>query len=175
MLNNHVPTDMVLRAAMCEVMNTINNRPLTQLSSDPDDQEALNANQILIGRTNHTQYDYNFDDNELVGRATWKAAHVYADRFWRRWTVEYRSQLLKRTKWFDDRGYYEYCLGDLVMIADQNLPRGSWPRGIISQTYPGPGQKIRTVEVETANSKFKRPVTKIIFIKLKSALSSEDV
>ncbi|XP_065088917.1 uncharacterized protein LOC135710325 [Ochlerotatus camptorhynchus] len=43
-LRHRHPTDMVLRTALCEVMNTVNNRPLTHVPDDPLDPEPITPN-----------------------------------------------------------------------------------------------------------------------------------
>ena len=49
-LQNQVLTDEVLLTAITEVESLINSRPLTEVSSDVDDLEALTPNHFLIGR-----------------------------------------------------------------------------------------------------------------------------
>jgi hypothetical protein len=48
-----------------------------------------------------------------------------------------------------------------VFIADGNLPRNSWPRGIVLRTYPGTDGQVRVVDVKTRTGIFRRPVAKI--------------
>ncbi|XP_062541827.1 uncharacterized protein LOC134209816 [Armigeres subalbatus] len=87
MLKERHPTDLVLRTTLCEVMNTVNNRPLTHVPEHPQDVEPLTPNMLLLGRNNSTQFDHDFDERDLDCRAAYKQSQVYADRFWRRWPV----------------------------------------------------------------------------------------
>ena len=45
-------TDDVLLTTVCLVEQTLNARPLTNVSDDPDDLEALTPNHFLMGRAN---------------------------------------------------------------------------------------------------------------------------
>ncbi|XP_058839826.1 uncharacterized protein LOC131695375 [Topomyia yanbarensis] len=69
MLKERHPTDLVLRTVLCEVMNTINNRPLIPISDNPQDPEPLTPNMLLLGRNNFMQYDHDFEERDLDCRA----------------------------------------------------------------------------------------------------------
>lgn len=175
MLKERHPTDLILRTALCEVMNVVNNRPLTHVSDDPHDPEPLTPNMLLLGRNNNMQYDHDFDESSLMTRAAYKHAQIYADRFWRKWMSAYRPELIKRQKWQDNRSYYEYAVGDLVMVIDENLHRGCWPKGVIEKVNHGPDGKVRTVKIRTSRSTYLRPITKIILLQASSVVGPEDV
>ena len=46
-------SDEVLITTMCLVEQTLNARPLTAASNDPEDLEALTPNQFLLGKSNN--------------------------------------------------------------------------------------------------------------------------
>lgn len=53
-------------------------------------------------------------------------------------------------------------IGDLVLLADSNAPRGSWPLARVSQVFPGSDGRVRSVEIKTAGGGvYRRPVVKI--------------
>ncbi|XP_062538971.1 uncharacterized protein LOC134207265 [Armigeres subalbatus] len=174
MLKERHKTDLVLRTTLCEVMNTVNNRPLTHVPEHPQDVEPLTPNMLLLGRNNSTQFDHDFDERDLDCRAAYKQSQVYADRFWRRWLACYRPELIRSRKWPDNRNYHEYHIGDVVMIVDEALHRGSWIKGIVEAVYKGPDEKVRTVSVRTSKSLFKRPVTKIVLLQSISSFSGPE-
>lgn len=60
-------------------------------------------------------------------------------------------------------------IGDVVLIADGNLPRNTWPRGRIAATYPGPDGVIRAVDVRTAGGVLRRPTKKLVIIPTEAA------
>ena len=51
-LNNRSLTDKVISTAMCLLEQTLNARPLTAVSDDPEDLTALTPNHFLLGREN---------------------------------------------------------------------------------------------------------------------------
>ena len=51
-LDNRSLTNEVLRTTLCPVEQTLNARPLTAVSDDPEDLTALTTNHFLLGREN---------------------------------------------------------------------------------------------------------------------------
>lgn len=154
------PSYEVLSTALSEIVNTINNRPLTYVSSDSGDLKPISPNDIILLRTNHSQYgvdmDYNYNPKQ-----TWRLAHKVADAFWKRWMSEYRPILLKRNKWPDGREDPKLSVGDLVIVMDENLPRGQYPKGVITKVFPDAKGLVRVAELKTSTGTFKRPVMKL--------------
>ena len=50
---------------------------------------------------------------------------------------------------------------DVVLISEDNIPRGKWKLGKIVDTFPGKDGKIRTVRVQTKKGMINRPVQKL--------------
>lgn len=177
LLSTQFPSFEVLATAISEVVNTINNRPLTYVSSDADDFniKAITPNDIILLRANHSQYDVKMEYNYRP-KETWKLAHKIADDFWYRWVKEYRPTLIKRAKWPDNRDNPQLQVGDLVRIVDENEIRGRFPKGIITKVFPDKKGIVRTVEVDTiiGNTKrnYKRPISKIAKIDLSEGLEN---
>jgi hypothetical protein len=72
---------------------------------------------------------------------------------------EYLPTLTKRTKWFGQS--VPVKVGDLVFIADGDLRRNQWPRGIVTETFSGPDGKVRVANIKTQDGLFRRPVVKL--------------
>jgi hypothetical protein len=53
-------------------------------------------------------------------------------------------------------------IGDVVLIVDENLPRGTWPRGRVAALYPGKDDVVRVVDVATAGGLLRRPSKKLV-------------
>ena len=49
-LDNRNLTDKALKTTMCLVEQTLNSRPLTAVSDDPEDLTAFTPNRFLLGR-----------------------------------------------------------------------------------------------------------------------------
>ena len=83
-LQNQVLTDEVLLTAFAEVEWVVNSRPLTQVSSDLDDLEALTPNHFLTGRGSLNLPPGIFVDKEISSRKRWRQAQVVANHIWNR-------------------------------------------------------------------------------------------
>ncbi|CAK1604443.1 unnamed protein product [Parnassius mnemosyne] len=95
-----------------------------------------------------------------IDRRAWRAAQGLADEYWRRWVKEYLPTLVARG---DSRDAQQRQIQeeDLVVVADGNLPRNVWPRGVVTKTFRGPDGVVRNVEIRTRGGVLRRPVRKI--------------
>ena len=97
-LDNRSLTDEVLSTTMCLVEQTLNARPLTAVSDDPEDLTALTPNHFLLGRENASAPFMPSSERYHVLRKSFKTAQAYADMIWKRWTREYLPQWNQRSK-----------------------------------------------------------------------------
>ncbi|KOB58252.1 RNase H and integrase-like protein, partial [Operophtera brumata] len=96
-----------------------------------------------------------------------------ADIFWARWLREYLPELQNRR---DPHGKGPAIKkGDVVLIADPNLPRNVWPRGLITSTYPGGDGIVRAVDVLTKGGTLRRPTKKLILLQQSESSSTTGV
>lgn len=163
MLTSRCPQEYVLRTIFAEVENIVNSRPLTHVSLDTDDSEALTPNHFLIGRQYAALPCAVTEENDLNLLSKWRAAQKLTDFFWKRWTQEYLPYLVKRSKWYGDSRAIQK--NDIVIIVDPSGPRNTWPKGRVLQIYPGKDGKVRVVDVKLANGTIlRRPVTKLCIL-----------
>jgi len=152
-----------LHTLMCEVEAIINSRPLTLMSSEPDDLTPLTPSQLLTMKTNVVGYPPgDFQRNDLYLRRRWRRVQYLANLFWSRWRKEYLLTLQERHKWWRTKRNLE--IGDVVLLKEDNTPRNSWPMGIVLKTETDAKGFVRAVEVKTQTSKFRRPVTKLVLL-----------
>ncbi|MBM6549353.1 hypothetical protein H7673_10880 [Streptococcus dysgalactiae subsp. equisimilis] len=73
----------------------------------------------------------------LVERYTkgWLQAQHLASVFWKRWRQEYLPTLQISHKWL--KVERNLRVGDLVLILGGDSSRGYWPKGIVSEVFPG--------------------------------------
>ena len=76
--------DEGLVTLMCEVESIINSQPLTKVSDDPEDVEALTPNHLLLLRSGSSLPPGIFDKNDLYSRRRWRQVQYLSDVFWRR-------------------------------------------------------------------------------------------
>ena len=112
-------TDDAFYTIMTEVESTVNSRPLTNVSHNIDDCEALTPNHFLLGgRFNNTPV-INNKVVDVTVRRKWKAVQAATNIFWSRWTREYLPMLAERKKWSSIN--VNLKKGDPVLPCDKNL------------------------------------------------------
>ena len=92
----------------------------------------------------------------------WRFVQYLTDQFWRRWVKEYLPELQKRNQWC--HGQKNVKIGDLVLIMDENTPRGLWPLGLVTDVKLGRDNLVRSVTVKTRSTSFVRPISKIVML-----------
>ena len=162
LLKNQVVTDEVLQTLLTEVEGILNSRPITQVSQDSRDLEPLTPKHLLLLRPNSCLPPDVFTDADSYGARSWRQAQYLANQFWRRWLREYLPLLQLRQKWMTPRRSLKE--GDLVLVADENAPRGEWPLGRVVQTYPDRIGRVRYVDVRVGMKNLRRPITKLCFL-----------
>lgn len=152
-----------LRTLLAEVEAILNSRPLTPLSDDPEDMQAItpahfwNLEPMIVPPA----FRYVNESNE-TGRKLWMERRKMLEHFWKRWESEYLSSLQERKKWRRERENIK--IGQLVLLRDENLPPAQWKLGRIQEILPGKDGLVRNVLVKTEKSIFKRPVQKICIL-----------
>ena len=161
--NEQVLDDERLTTLMCEVEAIVNNRPITKVSDDPKDLEALTPNHLLLLRKGLECPPAVFSSNDLYLRRKWRQVQYLADLFWKRWTKEYLPCLQQRQKW--SKIQRNFSVGDIVLVADENAPRNTWPLGrVVEVRRNGKDGLVRSVVVKTKLTTLDRPVTKIVLL-----------
>ena len=161
-LHGQTLTDEVLLTAMTEVEEILNSRPLTYLSVDPTDMEALTPNHLLFGRA-YPCLPFDVEsDNSFDSRKRFKQAQAIATQFNNRWRKEYLPNLIERRKWLKHRRNVK--IGDLVLIVALGAKRHEWPRGRIVEVYPDTAGTVRSALVKTAEGLSRRPVVKLCLL-----------
>ncbi|XP_075990123.1 uncharacterized protein LOC142985761 [Anticarsia gemmatalis] len=164
-LNEKAPTEEVLRTLLTEAEHSVNARPLTHVSVDPRDPEALTPNHFLLGSSTGLP---STGPCKEADRRTWRACQALVDHYWKRWIREYLPTLVPRGE--PQNTARPIQVGDVVIVADHTLSRNTWPIGMVEKTHPGPDGGTRVVEVRTKTGVFRRPVSKLVVIRRKKRL-----
>ena len=160
LLKEKVLTDPQLATLLTEVESILNNRPLTHISTDSEDLEALTPNHILLGLHKQWGFVTDVDKKDVTSRKHWRQVQALTQMFWERWLKEYLPEQTKRVKWREHST--NLVAGQLVVLSDeQSKKKGKWCLARISRTLPGDDGIVRTVEVRTADGTYIRPVTKL--------------
>ena len=163
---DRVLDDESLHSFIVEVEQIINNRPITPLSSDPSDAQPLTPKMLLTGRLQSDTPPGQFIKADGY-RKSWKLVQFLADQFWSQWLKLYIQCLQPRQKWL--KPYRSLAIGDVVLIADDNVSRGNWPKGIVEEVLPDKEGRVRRVRVRTSSSSMTRDVRKLCLLEARSA------
>lgn len=144
---------------LVNVESTLNSRPLTPLSSDPNDLEVLTPSHFLIGRTPNFLPDPDTRDLPLNRVTRYQLLQKLHSHFWDKWSKEFIHELQQRTKWFKSTNFIE--LNQLVLIKEDNTPPAQWKLGRITEIHPGKDNVVRVVTVKCSDGVYKRAVHKI--------------
>ncbi|XP_037932535.1 uncharacterized protein LOC119667317 [Teleopsis dalmanni] len=109
-----------LTTVITEIEAMLNSRPITKMSSDPNDLTALTPGHFLIGEPLTTNVDPYQKESRMSLSSRWRLVSELKQEFWRRWSKEYLNELQSRYKWKQQKA--NLCQGDLVIIKDDNLP-----------------------------------------------------
>ncbi|XP_004536790.1 uncharacterized protein LOC101453778 [Ceratitis capitata] len=132
----------VLRAALADVENIINMRPLTYIPLDSYDSEALTPNHFLLGCSSGIREKDDFDVGlPSLLNEKFRASGEIANRFWRPWIREYLPGLTRRAKWLESPAE-PIVPNDVVIIVDENSKRNTWVKGKVLDVIRSPdGQR----------------------------------
>jgi hypothetical protein len=167
------PTEDVLRTLLYEVAGLLNTRPLTYVSSDPEDFRPLTPNDFLNRSPTAYPPAGNFDDANP--REHYRYLQRTLNLFWDIWKSVYLQSLSARKKWKVQRP--NFAVGDVVLEINKSLGRGQWNIGHITQIYPGSDGLVRAVDVQFPTGIFRRGVTELCLLESNSSVpaSGEDV
>ncbi|XP_066592054.1 uncharacterized protein [Prorops nasuta] len=142
-----------------EIEAVLNSRPMTSLSSDPNDIIALTPAHYLIGRTFTTLPESDFSSVNENRLAVWQHLSKMRQDFWKTWNLEYLNSLQERQKWFKDGPVLK--VGMVVLIKEKHVPCFNWNLGRIEELHLGEDGIARAATIKTNAGKIKR-TTKLL-------------
>ena len=157
-----------LQTIVVGVEAILNDRPLTYVSSDIKDEEALTPAHLLFGRritslphplvesdeVSDPTYQTNIDFLRKAKRVTLLIQH-----FWQRWRHEYLTSLREFHKG-SGINTESVKVGDVVLIHDDS-PRVNWKLALVTSINRGRDGFVRSVNIRTANGTSNRPITRL--------------
>ncbi|XP_025424077.1 uncharacterized protein LOC112693294 [Sipha flava] len=123
-----------LSTLLCQIEACLNSRPITPMSSDPSDAEALTPAHFLIGRAMSLPPEPCLINESPSQVRRWKYVQLLMQTFWRRWQSEYLPQFQVRGKWFSRTSPIQ--VGNVVIIKDEAAPPMRWKLGVVVDLHP---------------------------------------
>ena len=161
-LKEQTLTDESLQTLFCEVESVINNRPITRVPGEPGDLEALTPNHLLLLKVKPILPPVLAEETGPYVKRRWKQIQYMVDIFWKRWSKEYVAQLQERQKWALPKPNVK--VGDIVLVANDAVPRNQWKMGRVTATIPDQEGYVRQIKLQTKTSELVRPVHKLVLL-----------
>ena len=160
---SHLFNEETLHTYLTEIKSIINGRPLTCLSDDLNDFEALTPNHFLIGTANPNLLICPVEKpGDIVNKRKWKSVQVALESFWQRWIREYLPIITTRKKW--NIPTRNFVVGDLVLMADKNIPRSNWLLARIKEIYRSKDNVVRVVKLKTKFGTYTRSAANLCLL-----------
>ncbi|XP_037930335.1 uncharacterized protein LOC119665091, partial [Teleopsis dalmanni] len=151
-----------LGTVLIEIEAILNSRPISPLSCDPSDYDALTPAHFLIGGPLKTLPESTSQYDKLPLADKWVRVKAVKHHFWRRWARDYLNELQTRTKWTKEQS--NVSNGTLVIIHEDNMPPQRWLMGRIIHCVNGPDKHIRVVDLQTSKGVIRRPIHKLALL-----------
>ncbi|XP_043262458.1 uncharacterized protein LOC122403168 [Colletes gigas] len=143
-----------------EIESILNSRPLTPISSDPNDLLVLTPGHFLIGDSLTCVRERDFRDTSTNRLSSWQQIQKVKQHFWTRWHREYLNELTTRSKWTSSSPTIKK--GTIVLLREDNVPSMQWPLGRVVKAHPGADGIVRVATVKTATTVLERNVRKLV-------------
>ena len=153
--------------AVVEAEGILNRRPLTHISTDSKDMDALTPNHLLCPSIIKLKEQPEIRMAREVAenaRSSWQKAQARINSFWREFKRDYLSLLHSRDKW--RKTTENLKINDLVILVDESVERNQWKMGRIVGTTDSDGH-VRRVEIIRSDGKIvQRDRVKIVKLEL---------
>lgn len=151
-----------LTTILVQIEGVLNSRPLCPMTNNPNEYNFLSPAHFLIGRPIVAPLEEAHDLDTLSYTQRWNHLQISFQKFarLRLWRRDYLQNLQSRPK--GQKQNVQTKVGDLVLIAEDNIPPTIWPTAIIVDIHPGKDNVVRVATVRTSSGNiFKRPVVKL--------------
>ena len=128
----------------------MNGRPITTVSTDPQDLEPLTPNHLLLLRSESPMPQELLRREDQLSRRRWRQMQYLADIFGNRWSKEYLPLLQGRQKWLRPRR--NLAVGDIVLVSVENSHRNLWPLGRIVEVLRDKKGFVRRAKVSVKST-----------------------
>ncbi|XP_032690611.1 uncharacterized protein LOC116853593 [Odontomachus brunneus] len=156
-----------ITTTLAQIEACLNSRPLSPLSSDPTDLEPLTPAHFMVGGPLTSAPDVDVTDVAVNRLTRWQLIQRITQDFWKRWAVEYLSNLQQRTKWKFPQENVK--VNDLVVIRERDILPWKWKLGRVIELHAGKDGLVRVASMRTMNGVVKRAINKLCKLPVDSA------
>ena len=147
-----------LNTFIIQIEASLNSRPITAMSNDPNDLRPLTPAHFLIG-THMEQIPQGCKGKDISMNQRFNLLEKLKSSFWSSWHRDYLVTLQIRKKWLTAGP--KFAVGDLVLLAEDNIPALKWKMARIQKLFSGNDDVNRVAELKTANGNLIRPIIKL--------------
>ena len=177
-LGHHTLTRDDFYTYLQECAAIINNTPLWEYSSDPNDPRPLTPKMLLTLKEDPPTSDvYTHRDLLAYGSKRWRRIQYLSDQFWSQWRTNYLQTLQPRKKWLNEKRSLQP--GDVVLVKNDKVKRYQWPLARVISTKKSQDGLVRSANIAVAprnSSSCKqlcRPVTELSLLIPANSSNSE--
>ncbi|XP_072377829.1 uncharacterized protein [Diabrotica undecimpunctata] len=141
------------------IESILNSRPLTPLTNDVEDLNALTPGHFLTLEPLTSLSVPDVSEVSFNRLSRWQLLQRIHRDFWARWRKEYLHILQQKSKWLDS-GFVPK-IGALVVLKEDNLAPCKWPLARLIELHEGKDGVDRVATVRTITGTLKRPLVRI--------------
>ncbi|XP_043604586.1 uncharacterized protein LOC122577358 [Bombus pyrosoma] len=149
-----------LNILIIEVEAILDTRPLTPISSDPNDLPVLTSGHFIIGDILTSLRERDFRTVPPGRLSSRQRIHQIKQHTLNRWYREYLTEPASRNKRI--KGSHGIPEGTIVILREDNVASIQWPLGRVIKVHPKVDGIIRTATVKTAVSVLDRSVKRLV-------------
>ncbi|EFP10192.1 hypothetical protein CRE_01450 [Caenorhabditis remanei] len=168
-----------LETIIIECESIINHRPLTYIADE--ESEIIRPIDLIQPKISYPIYNEKLLENEYR-EYTYRFREVInsVKRFWEVFNRDYQNQnKIFESVTFPNKAHcntVQPVVGEIVMIKDEQLPRGKWQLGRITKLCPGKDEIVRAVEIKTkTRNKIKRRIEHVIPLEIRPNSETQQV
>ena len=162
-MKRHLRRVVGLQVLSFEELNTLvieigilNSRPLSAMSSDPNDLQPITPAHFLLGKPAKDIPTVRECDAKINFGQRFKLLEASKRSFWKSWYRDYVVTLQIPKRWLQSGPSFQQ--GDLVSVAEDNMPPLRWKMARIEQLYSGNDDINRVAKLKTAVGQIIRPL-----------------
>ncbi|XP_071150257.1 uncharacterized protein [Mytilus edulis] len=169
-----------LQTILTEIEAIINDRPLTYVSPNIEDEEPLTPSHLLYGRI-ITLTPYPQPNIEYIAVNSGKQElHKHLNKqlslmehFWNRWKSEYITTL-REFHCQTGNNLQTIQVGDVVQVQDNKLPKNRWNIAVVDELITGNDGFTRAAIIRTSAGRTSRPIVKLYPLEIRTNINNLD-